>query len=173
LQRFAKQRMPGSVKSFGGLMTKPSSGVKSERRANAAASLRMKKTYMPKTHATEMIFIRENAALPPNFRIESEAFIPGWRVIKNLDGYALERKCRNLNWSFAPLIGEKKARVLGPGGKLTLRKGVTQILAGLSGRKFNLLEISVVTARRFLGMTYLSISANRRMLQDNLVALPL
>lgn len=128
---------------------------------------------MSKAHPTEMIFIREGAVLPPNSGIESEAFIPGWRFIKNLDGYAFERKCRNSNWSFAPLIGKKRARVVGRGGKLTLRRGVTRILAELGGRNFNSLEISVVTLRKFLGMTYMSISANRRLLQDNLAAVAL
>jgi hypothetical protein len=114
--------MSGSAKAFDRLMMKQSSSLKSQPRVKTASILKMKKTKMPQAHPTEMIFIRESAVLPPNFRIESEAFIPGWRVIKNLDGYAFGRKCKNSNWSFAPLAGEKKARVLGRGGQTDFTK---------------------------------------------------
>jgi len=92
--------------------------------------------------------------------------MPGWRMIKNLDGYALGEKFKQSNWKFEALAGEKKARVLGRGGQLTLMRGIKRILSELQGRRFNSLEITVVRLNRFLGMTYMSLSANRRHIQD-------
>jgi len=121
---------------------------------------------MSEAKVSEIILIRENAVLPPHLQIDSEAFMPGWRMIKNLDGYALGKKFKESNWKFEALVGEKKARVLGRSGELTLRRGISQILAELRGRKFNSLEITIVRLTSFLGMTYLSLSANRRHIQD-------
>ena len=47
--------------------------------------------------ATDMsgtILIRENTLLPPGLATESEVFLPGWRVVKNLDGSALAEASR-------------------------------------------------------------------------------
>lgn len=121
---------------------------------------------MSEAKVSEIILIRENAMLPSHLRIDSEAFMPGWRMIKNLDGYALGEKFKQSNWKFEALAGEKRARVLGRGGQLTLMRGIKRILSELQGRRFNSLEITVVRLNRFLGMTYMSLSANRRHIQD-------
>lgn len=106
-----------------------------------------------------MILFRENAVLP-DFTKDSELFMPGWRIIKNLDGYALQQKMKGSNWSIRHVVGEKKARVMGRTTQETLLRGIKLILTELRGRRFNALEVTVVTVRRFLGVTYLSISAN-------------
>jgi len=119
-----------------------------------------------------MVLIRDGALLPPDMAIESEPFLPGWRVVKNLDGYSLNRKIKEANWNFVHLTGEYKARVVGRAYAGTLRKGVTRILTELRGRRFNSLEITAVVIRRFVGLAFLSISANRRHIQDGLKVTP-
>jgi hypothetical protein len=47
---------------------------------------------MADTTRARTILIREDTPLPANLPIESEAFLPGWRVVNNLDGYGLGRK---------------------------------------------------------------------------------
>ena len=115
-----------------------------------------------------MILIREGALLPPDFMLESEAFLPGWRVVKNFDGYTLNRKINQANWNFVRLTGEHKTRVVGRAYAGTLRKGIARILDGLRGKKFNSLEITVVDLKRFVGLAFVSISANRRHIQGGL-----
>jgi hypothetical protein len=117
---------------------------------------------MSETDGTKMILFRENALLPPDLATESEFFVPGWRIVKNLDGYALQRKLKESNWNFAHMAGEGKARVVGRAQHETLLKGVKMILAELRGRRFNSLEITVVTMKRFFGLTYLNIVASPR-----------
>ena len=121
---------------------------------------------MPHVSETGMILIRDGAVLPPSFAVESDAFLPGWRVVKHFDGYTFNHRIKQANWNFVRLTGEYKARVVGRAYPGTLRKAVTRILAGLRGRKFNSLEVNVVVLKRFVGLAFLSISANRRHIQD-------
>jgi hypothetical protein len=127
---------------------------------------------MSDTNASGMVLIRDGAVLPPNFILESEAFLPGWRVVKNFDGYALNRKIKAANWNFVRLTGVHKATVVGRVYPQILRKGIAQILAGLRGRKFNSLEITVVGLQRFVGLAFVRISANRMHIQDGLRVAP-
>jgi hypothetical protein len=113
-----------------------------------------------------MILIRDGAVLPPSFAVESDDFLPGWRVVKDFDGYSFNHRIKQANWNFVRLTGEYKARVVGRAYPGTLRKAVTRILAGLRGRKFNSLEVNVVVLKRFVGLAFLSISANLRHIQD-------
>jgi hypothetical protein len=122
---------------------------------------------MSHSNETGLVLIRDGALLPPNFAIESETFLPGWRVVKNLDGYSLNRKITEANWNYVRLSGECKARVVGCVYRETLRRGVHRILTELRGRKFNSLEIAVTVLKQFVGLAFLSISANRRHIQGD------
>jgi hypothetical protein len=127
---------------------------------------------MPEMNESGMILIREGALLPPGFAVESDAFLPGWRVVKNFDGYTLNRKISQANWNFVRLNGEHKARVVGRAYAGTLRRGIAQILTRLRGKKFNSLEVTVVVLKRFVGLAFVSISANRRQIQGGLRVSP-
>ena len=117
---------------------------------------------------TGIILIRDGALLPPNFLVESENFLPGWRILKHVDGYTFNRKIREANWNFVRLTGEYKAKAVGRAYPGILRKAVLRILAGLRGRKFNSLEVNVVVLKHFVGLAFLTITANRRHIQDRL-----
>jgi hypothetical protein len=127
---------------------------------------------MAPINETGMVLIRDGALLPPDLSIESETFLPGWRVVKNLDGYTLNRKIKEANWNFVRLTGGYSAKVVGRAYPGTLRKGVTRILTELRGRKFNSLEITVVVLKRFVGLAFLSISANCRHIQGDVKVSP-
>jgi len=68
---------------------------------------------MPDTNRTLAILIKEDTPLPVNLSIESEAVLPGWRVVKNLDRSTLARNIEGANWNFFYLAGEIRATVLG------------------------------------------------------------
>src|SRR5271155_1968743 len=152
-------------------MAKPfTSGISRSSRRSKMPSI--KNTPMPRTDETGFILIREGALLPPDLALESEAFLPGWRLLKNLDGYTFNRKIREVNWNFVRLEGEYTARTVGRAYPGALRTGVNRILTELRGRKFNSLEITVVVLKRFIGLAFLSISANRRHIQGGLKVTP-
>jgi hypothetical protein len=96
---------------------------------------------MSDINRTRTVFIREDTPLPTALSIESEAFLPGWRVVKNLDRQALTREVEGANWNFFYLAGEIRATVLGRDRLSTLRRAVRCVLAKQEGQKFNSLEI--------------------------------
>src|ERR1700758_1617188 len=88
------------------------------------------------------LFIREDAILPRGLIIETETFLPGWRAVKNCDGYRLGRKIEEAKGNFFYLAGEVKAIVLGREGSSSLRRALRSMLAKPEARKFNSLEIT-------------------------------
>jgi hypothetical protein len=100
------------------------------------------------------IFIRENTLLPAGLSIESEVFLLGWKVVKNLDGSALARNIEGANWNFFYLAGEIRSTALGRDRLGTLRRAVKRALAK-QDKQFNSLEITKVVSKRFLGIPFM------------------
>jgi hypothetical protein len=127
---------------------------------------------MPDTNRARTILIREDTPLPMNLSIESEAFLPGWRVVKNLDRSTLARNIEGANWNFFYLAGAMRATVLGRDRSGTLRRAVKRVLAKQEGQKFNSLEITKVVSKRFLGIPFTSVTAHSRHIQQGIVLIP-
>jgi hypothetical protein len=123
---------------------------------------------MPGTNRARTILIREDTPLPANLPIESEAFLPGWGAVRNLDGYELGRKIEAANWNFFYLAGEIGAIALGREGPGTLRRAVKRILAKQEGQKFNALEVTEIISKRFLGIPFMSVTAHSRHIQQGI-----
>ena len=123
-------------------------------------------------NTSRTILIREKTHLPAGLSIESEAFLPGWRVVKNLDGYGLGQKIEKAKWYFFYLVGEIRAIALGREESGTLRRAVKQILAKREGQKFNSLEITKVASKRFLGIPFMSVTAHFRHIQQGICLVP-
>ena len=123
---------------------------------------------MPDTIKPGTILIKEGTLLPEAVRFESEPCVPGWRLVKDLDGCGLDRKIREAGWTFFCLAGQLGATVFGIDEQKTLSRAVGQILANLESAEFNSLEIMRVTSeasKRFLGVRYVTVSAQSRHLQ--------
>jgi hypothetical protein len=117
--------------------------------------------------------IRENTLLPAGLTIETESFLPGWRVVKNLDGAALTRNVEAVSWNFFYLAGESSATAFGRDQSGALRKAVKRILVKQE-KQFNSLEITKVVSKRFLGIPFmLSIAAHSRHIQQGTCLVPL
>jgi len=123
-------------------------------------------------NTSRTILIRENTLLPAGLEVESELFLPGWRVVKNLDGYRLGQKIEEAKWYFFYLAGEIRAIALGGKELGTLRKAVKQVLAKREGRKFNSLEITKAASKRFLGISFISVTAHFRHIQQGICLVP-
>ena len=116
--------------------------------------------------------IRDATPLPANLSIESEAFLPGWRVVKNLDRSTLTQNIEGANWNFFYLAGEIRATVLGRDRSGTLRRAVKRVLAKHEGQKFNSLEITKAVSKRFLGIPFMSVTAHSRHIQQSIGLVP-
>ncbi len=122
---------------------------------------------MPDTIKTGAILIKEGTLLPGSLRFESESCALGWRLVQNLDGYELGRKIHEAGWTFFWLAGEIGATVFGFDEQKMLRRAVEQILANLESAEFNSLEIMRLASKRFLGVRYVTVSAQSRHIQES------
>ena len=127
---------------------------------------------MSDTNSAGTILIREDTRLPANLSIESEAFLPGWRVVKSLDRSTLARNIEGVNWNFFYLAGEMRATVLGRDRSGTLRRAVKCVLAKQKGPKFNSLEITKVVSERFLGIPFMRVTAHSRHIKQGVGLIP-
>jgi len=127
---------------------------------------------MSVSNKTGTTLIRENTLLPAGLTIESEIFLPGWRIVKNLDGSALARNVEGANWNFFYLAAESRAIAFGRDQSGAFRKAVKRILAKQE-KQFNSLEITRIVAKRFLGIPFmLSIAAHSRHIQQGVCLVP-
>src|SRR5436309_12813268 len=128
---------------------------------------------MPDTNRAGTTLIREGTPLPTNLSIESEAFLTGWRIIKNLDRSTLARNIEGANWNFFYLAGEIRATVLGRDRSGTLQRAVKRILAKQE-EQFNSLEITRVVLKRFLSIPFmLVVAAHSRHIQQGICLVPI
>jgi hypothetical protein len=114
------------------------------------------------------ILIKENALLPAGLGLETEAFLPGWRAVRNLDGHGVSRKIASAQWNFFFLAGAISVVVIGRDGPATRRRGVKLILAKLPSQNYNALQITKVVQGSFLGIPYVRVSAHSRHIQEGM-----
>ena len=118
---------------------------------------------------TGAILIKEGALLPRALRFESEACVPGWKLVRDLDRYGLAREIHQAGWTFIYLADETRAAVFGMDEQKMVRRAIEQILANPKSQKFNSVEITQVTSvdsDRFLGVRYVTVSAHSRHIQE-------
>jgi hypothetical protein len=129
---------------------------------------------MSEINRTRTVLIREGTPLPTMRLMESEQFLPGWRIVKNLDRQELTREIEGANWNFFYLAGEIRTTVFGRGGLGTLRRAVMRIVAKQEGQscRFNSLEITKITSKWFLGIPLTSVTAHSRHIQLGIALIP-
>ncbi|MBZ5554223.1 MAG: hypothetical protein LAO21_16015 [Acidobacteriia bacterium] len=121
---------------------------------------------------TGTILIRDNTLLPEGVQVECEPHSRGWRLIKNFDGSTLDRRITKAGCSFFYLAGESTGSAFGSNREVTRERAVRRILSHLKAEKFNCLEITRVEAKRFLGVPYVTVSANARHIQTSVFLFP-
>ncbi len=117
---------------------------------------------------TGTILIEEGALLPESLRFESEPYSKGWRLVKNLDSRALDRKIREVGWTFFYMAGGVNATAFGSDLEKTTRRAVRKVLASMKSDRLNCLEIAEVVEKRFLGLPYVTVSAHPRHIQESM-----
>jgi len=131
----------------------------------------MEKDQLRDTIRTGTVLIKDGTLLPETLRIESEPCVPGWRLVKDLNGYALDRKIDTAGWTFFCLAGEIGTIALGADEQSMVRRAIKRILANPRAKPFNSLEITRVASKRFLGLPYMSVAAQSRHVQEAMVLL--
>lgn len=116
------------------------------------------------------ILIREGTFLLAGVPVESDVFLPGWRLVKNLEGDGLDQKFHEAGCTFFSPADEIGTTVFGLDEQKTLRRAVEQILAKRELAEFNSVEIMRVaweTSKRFLGVRSVTVSAQSRDIQES------
>jgi hypothetical protein len=114
---------------------------------------------------TGTLLLKDDALLPASLQLESEPNSKGWRSVKNLDGYALDRKVREAGWNFFFMADEIEAGAFGFNLEDTTREATKRVLAHLGAEKFNCLQVAQVAVKRFLGLSHVTVSGHRRHIQ--------
>jgi hypothetical protein len=120
---------------------------------------------------TGTVLVKEGAPLPGGMVFESEPCVPGWRLVKDLNGYALGGKIHEAGWTFFFLAGEIKSTVFGMDGQQMARRAIDRILRDPKAQRFNSLEIARLTlvgSARSPGVRLLTVAANLRHIQQSL-----
>jgi hypothetical protein len=117
---------------------------------------------------TGMLLIKEGTPLPQGLQVESEPYVKGWRLIKNLDTSAMDHKLCDSGWTFFFLAGEIKAMAFGSDHEKTTRRAIRKIIAGMKSDHFNCLEISRVAKKKFLGLPCMNVGGNPRHIQESI-----
>lgn len=117
------------------------------------------------------ILIKEGTLLPEALPIESEPCVPRWSLVKEFDGYKLDREIQKTGWTFFCLAGEIGALAFGMDRQRAVHRAISRILANPRSKDFNSLQITRIAAKRFLGMPYMSIGAQSRHIQNGMVLL--
>ena len=125
---------------------------------------------MPDAIKMGTILIREGTRLPTGVLVKSDVFLPGWRLVKNLEGDSLKQKVHEAGCTFSSLADQIGATVFGLDEQKMLCRAVEQILAKRESVEFNSVEIVQVaweTSKRFLGVRCVTVAAQTRDIQES------
>lgn len=131
------------------------------------ATGKIARAQVSRINRTGIILIKEDTPLPSAVSLASEAFLPGWRIIRNSDHRALIREVVGANLKFSYLAGEIRATVFCRKDLGALRKAAKCVVARQEEQsfKFNSLEFTKVISKRFLGMPVMSVTAHSGCIQ--------
>ena len=122
---------------------------------------------MAKKIHTDTILIKEGTLLPEGLQLESDPYLKGWRLVKNLGSSGMDRKLGVAGWTFFYMAGEVNAIAFGSDSEQTTRWAVKKVIANMKSGKFNCLEISRVAAKSFLGLLYVTVAGHPRHVQES------
>jgi len=122
---------------------------------------------MPPAVLVGAILIEEGPGMKQLFGLESEPYSGKWSLVKVQDGAALDRKIRDSGWNFFFMAEEVKAVFFGALGAEKIQNALKRILGKLEPQHFNGLEVTKIVAKRFLGVSYTTVSAHSRHIQQS------
>jgi hypothetical protein len=123
---------------------------------------------MTETLRTGTILIEDGVIFPDSLRIDSGPYAPGWRIVKDLDGYGLDRAMGEAGWTCFYMASEIDMSALSLNEQKSVSRAVGQILRKLKLERFNSLEITRVVTKRILGLSHTTVSAHARHIQESM-----
>src|SRR5258706_8938917 len=103
----------------------------SEIGASVEARVDEKERKMSETLTTGTLLIEEGVVFPESLQIESDPYSNGWRIVKELDGYGLDRTMSRAGWTCFYMANEISASAVALNKEKSLSRAVNQILTKL------------------------------------------
>ena len=122
---------------------------------------------MTDTIKTGTILVERNASMPKSLLLEGQSYSGGWRSVSNLDLNGLDAAIHKAGWTFFFMAGEIKITAFGFDKERAVRRAVKRVITNVEAHKCNCVEITDVSAKSFLGMPYVNVSAHSRHIQES------
>lgn len=113
------------------------------------------------------ILIKDSPLMVSLLGLEVQPYLAQWKLIKDTDGFALDRKIQTAKWNFFFMATETRSMFFGPPGTKNLQNALKRILSKIGAGSFNCLEVTGIVAKRFLGVPYTTVSAHSRHIQQD------
>jgi hypothetical protein len=112
------------------------------------------------------ILIERGASMPESILLEGGPYSSGWRSVSNLGLNELDAAIHKAGWTFFFMAGEIKITSFGFDKESAMRRAVKRVITNVESHKCNCVEITGVSAKSFLGMPYVNVSAHSRHIQE-------
>jgi len=116
---------------------------------------------------TGSILVERNASMPKSLLLEGNSYSSGWRSVSNLDLNQLDVAIHKAGWTFFFMAGEIKITAFGFDKERAVRRTVKRVITNVELHKCNCVEFTEVSAKSFLGMPYVNVSAHSRHIQES------
>jgi hypothetical protein len=116
---------------------------------------------------TGSILVERNASMPKSLLLEGNSYSSGWRSVSNLDLNQLDVAIHKAGWTFFFMAGEIKITAFGFDKERAVRRAVKRVITNVELHKCNCVEFTEVSAKSFLGMPYVNVSAHSRHIQES------
>ena len=112
------------------------------------------------------VLIKSDARLPESLHFESKKH-GAWKVLADANGFEVERRLSDVGWHFSFVVPEIKLAALSFNRNQAMRTALKRVFAAVDAQDLNALEIVKVTAKRILGLHYVTIVAHPRHAKDS------
>ena len=116
---------------------------------------------------TGTILIERAASMPESLLLEGKPYSSHWTAVSNLDLNELDTAIHKAGWTFFFMAGEIKITAFGFDKEGAMRRAVQRVITNVESHKCNCVEITEVSAKSFLGMPYVNVSAHSRHIQES------
>jgi hypothetical protein len=122
---------------------------------------------MPQNINVGTILVKEWLGMPKLAGLDAEPCVGEWSLVKVIDAFALEREIHAAGWNLFFMATEVKTMFFGFLGEEKIKRALKRILAKVELQHFNALEVTQISARFFMGVPYVTVSAHSRHMQQS------
>jgi hypothetical protein len=110
------------------------------------------------------IMVQDNAPMP-NSLVGAQAYSGGWSVVTDPNRSQLGRELEGAGWTVSDTAGEMRTTSFGLNQETVIRNAVVQAIKAAKLWAFNCLEVTEVTRKSLLGMSFIEIAIRGKHIQ--------